>query len=737
MISSNIFPAKWEINQLSVSCVRYRVLNLPTAGEIRAELLKRVARKAKNAVGLPVGDLATIEGNFLLVPQITGREVEVPEIIDAYPLKKEDEVDLSQFPYVFRDLLFDFARDQLENYGFWRSTYNTYYEYAPEMVVEDKVSIYRGFWFRFDFLQGRFFLTVDPVCTLTNYFNLWEQISQESLSVVKKKMEKGDGERVLQRHYTSKRKSICRIHAISQELPVTKKSFKDKFGRLVGVKENIQRFDPALANSVSDDEPTVLVTYDGKNIYHTAASLLWDILLTDEVPRQVRGVVRPEVYLSAPRRRKLTQKYRAYLSEIKLLDKTIVGFKDGPISSKDLICDVFEPPTLRFGEVDLEPKVEELSGFKKRSLRKHGPAKKIEITKNVILVHPFLPAPIVSGLISDLKSVARNYFKIRLPYIYQWRYEDALGDEAKRAIRTRYRRFKSRIEGAMVVIEKEDDPKYFFFKDLFQDVPTQMITKKAVESKFNLPPGRMGRYWNTILNTSSGLLTKMGARPWILGKPLAYDCYAGIEVGEGGVFCHFYIYDKHCRNVGVEPWRPQKGEAVSAKNVSEALINSIGKIIEGKINSLVVHRDGRLTISEKQGIKEATVALMKTGKLAENPVVVGLNIKKRVPFRLYEVGDKEEACKVGSYMILDDRQAIVATTGLPLHKQGMAKPILLEMEPFLGEVSIETVSRDVYDLSHMNWGSILSKYKLPITVAFAEKQTPLAKRGIPTKFLPI
>lgn len=229
----------------------------------------------------------------------------------------------------------------------------------------------------------------------------------------------------------------------------------------------------------------------------------------------------------------------------------------------------------------------------------------------------------------------------------------------------------------------------------------------------------------------------MGARPWVLGEPLTHDSFIGIEVGEGGIFCNFYVYDKYCRNVGVEPWKPQKGEAVSAQNVSEALVNSIEKVFEEKINSLVVHRDGRLTNSEKQGIREAIVELIKMGKLSETPMVIGVNIKKRVPFRLYEVSDKEEGCKVGSYMILDDRQAIVATTGLPLQKQGLAEPILVEIEPFMGDTSIETVLREIYYLSHMNWGSILSKYKLPITVAFAEKQTPLAKKGIPTKFLPI
>jgi len=736
LIYSNIFPAKEEISKLSIPCTKYRVLNLPTSEELRSKSLKGVARRAGTIVGFPVGDAITTEGAFLLVPELSKKQKQLPELIDAYPLKEEDKADLSNFPYTFRDMLFDFARNQLESYGFWRGAYNTYYEYAPEKTINNVVSIYRGLWFRFDLVKSRFFLTVDPVCTLTSCLSLWEQISKEGFQVVKKKMEKGGGQRVLQRHYTAKKKSICRIHSISQELSVSKKSFKDKQGRLVSVKENIQKCDPILAGEISDDEPTVLLTYDGKKIYHTAPSLLWDILLTNEVPIEVRDIVKREVYLAASVRRKLTQKYRAYLSEIKVADKSLVSFKDNCLSSKDFKCEIFEPPSLRFGEQNLKPKLEELRGFKKKSLRNHGPAKKIEIAKSLIIVHPFLPMDIVSGLISDFKKIARNYFKMRLPYIHQWKYNDVLDEDTKRSLFDRYKRFKSRIEGAIVVIEKED-PKYFFFKELFQDIPTQMITKETIEVKFSLPPEKMGKYWNKILNACSGLLTKMGVRPWILGDPLTYECYAGLEVGEGDVFCHFYVYDKHCQTVGVEPWRPQKGEAVSARNVSEALKNSVEKVIAGKINSLVVHRDGRLTNSEKQGIKEAVNELMKKGKLSDNPIVVGVNIKKAVPFRFYDVTDKEEGCKVGTYMILNDKQAIVATTGVPLLRQGTAKPILIEIEPILGDASIESIAQDVYNLSHMNWGSILMKLKLPITIAFAEKQTPMAQKGIPTRFLPI
>ncbi|MGB9777990.1 MAG: hypothetical protein ACPLW8_01175 [Candidatus Bathyarchaeales archaeon] len=154
MIYSNIFPAKEEISKLSIPCIKYRVLNLPTSEELRSKSLKVVARRAGVIVGFPVGDAITKEGAFLLVLELREKQKKLPELIDAYPLKEEGKADLSDFPYTFRDMLFDFARNQLESYGFWHGAYNTYYEYTPEKTVDNKVSIYRGLWFRFDFIQN-------------------------------------------------------------------------------------------------------------------------------------------------------------------------------------------------------------------------------------------------------------------------------------------------------------------------------------------------------------------------------------------------------------------------------------------------------------------------------------------------------------------------------------------------------------------------------------------------------
>ena len=52
-----------------------------------------------------------------------------------------------------------------------------------------------------------------------------------------------------------------------------------------------------------------------------------------------------------------------------------------------------------------------------------------------------------------------------------------------------------------------------------------------------------------------------------------------------------------------------------------------------------------------------------------------VNIKKNVPFRLYDAeGKQHSGCKIGSYLILDEHNGIIANSGAPLLRQGMARP---------------------------------------------------------------
>jgi hypothetical protein len=71
--------------------------------------------------------------------------------------------------------------------------------------------------------------------------------------------------------------------------------------------------------------------------------------------------------------------------------------------------------------------------------------------------------------------------------------------------------------------------------------------------------------------------------------------------------------------------------------------------------------------------------LLSNGSMTSDGKITCVNVKKTVPFRLYDSQGKQQSeCKIGSYLILDDHNGIIANSGAPLLRQGMARPILVE-----------------------------------------------------------
>lgn len=186
-----------------------------------------------------------------------------------------------------------------------------------------------------------------------------------------------------------------------------------------------------------------------------------------------------------------------------------------------------------------------------------------------------------------------------------------------------------------------------------------------------------------------------------------------------------------------EEWRPQRGEEADPSELRRILVNAI-KRYKNHIESLVVHRDGEFRENELKGIELVREELISNKAMSKDLQVVCVNIKKAVPFRLYQIENKRErGCEVGSYLVLDDHNVILATTGAPLLKQGLARPILLELVSPFDQANIAEVMRDVYKLSFMHWGSIMIKMKLPATLRYADALTPFALMSITTRGVPL
>jgi argonaute-like protein implicated in RNA metabolism and viral defense len=182
---------------------------------------------------------------------------------------------------------------------------------------------------------------------------------------------------------------------------------------------------------------------------------------------------------------------------------------------------------------------------------------------------------------------------------------------------------------------------------------------------------------------------------------------------------------------------PQRAEEIDPLELKRTVVNAVQECKE-HVNSMVFHRDGEFTSKEIQGVELVRTELIKNGLMNENSNITCVNVKKGVPYRLYEVlKNQQRGCRIGSYLILDAHTGIITTSGAPLLRQGMAQPLLIELVSPFDKADIKTVIQDIYHLSFIHWGSMLSKMKLPATLKYADALTPFALRNIRITGVPL
>lgn len=520
---SNIFPSKKTLQEQNYLVDRYRVDHVPK-DDFYFINLSDVIEKISRQLGTLVIPYAPRENDYALALEPTIKR-DFPGIKYPVTLIKQNEP-LLKYPQQAREFHYEATRRNLESHGMWRYTYNRYFEYYPEKTI-DGHEIYRGFCFRYDLIGDKIHVTIDPLTKVTTQSTVWELIS---------KLGREEAKRKLTERYvlaTQERgKGIYQIVRICFETNVNDEcitignsvySIKGYFKRPRGRIE--------LADMISDDECVIIVRRKrGAKELNMAPSLLKLVLRTEDFPKErtLRQELSNEVYLSAERRRLLTQKFLMLLNPLLLTARRSIEFDAQEISEASKEAGILPPPSLRFGiSSPVFPDISDYGDFMKSSLRRYGPAQKATFSNNRLLI--VYPSAIVKGIINnfydDCKWTARTFFKTYLPdrpVLYNYPEVD---------VRKEYESFKEDIDSVIAVIQHEGETRtYLDFKQWF-DRPNQVITYRVMDEKYRLPKERMGRYHNLILNVCAGILGKMGGRPWILHEKLSADFYIGLDVG--------------------------------------------------------------------------------------------------------------------------------------------------------------------------------------------------------------
>lgn len=215
--------------------------------------------------------------------------------------------------------------------------------------------------------------------------------------------------------------------------------------------------------------------------------------------------------------------------------------------------------------------------------------------------------------------------------------------------------------------------------------------------------------------------------PFVLAQADQGTVTVGIDV-KAHVAGFTFVYDGG-RRLHTEFENSQQKERLDAAQLDRVLQENLQLEFEHRqsaLQSLVVHRDGKLFDQEEQGIQRAVGALKESGVLAPEAAVNLLEIRKtsRTPLRLFDriqgKGGRRFWAnpRIGSYLMLPDDLAYLSTTGHPFKRPGTANP--LQVNQTYGDRPFADVLEELYRLTHLTWTKPDDCSRVPITLRLTD-----------------
>jgi len=238
-----------------------------------------------------------------------------------------------------------------------------------------------------------------------------------------------------------------------------------------------------------------------------------------------------------------------------------------------------------------------------------------------------------------------------------------------------------------------------------------------------------------LQNLALAVFTEVGGKPWVLSN-LNHDLHIGIDLLYGNVGYHFFygtggrLVD---RQFGEYISKGRMKEAIKKPELQKRLTEFIKTIVvdEGhKINSMIIHRDGRWWPSESSALQQTIKKLKEENILPENFSCAVVEIRKNhLPVRLFTAVEEKDRKFLqnpifGTYLILDKKRVILSTTGRPGewdNRRKTANNLLLEIVETIGDIKIQDIAEDAYHLSHLNWNAPNIEIALPVTIRWTDE----------------
>jgi len=212
--------------------------------------------------------------------------------------------------------------------------------------------------------------------------------------------------------------------------------------------------------------------------------------------------------------------------------------------------------------------------------------------------------------------------------------------------------------------------------------------------------------------------------PFVLKTSLNADLTIGIDVKNK--MAGFTVAHKNGADITFYPSISDQKERLGRSHIHTKIIEIVTneqKLSPSNIKNIVVHRQGTLFSSEKEGILQALNKVASVGLIPRDYQCTFVEIRStsKVPFRLFDIETVPAIQKemvynptTGTYVPLSENESFVCNTGPPYEHRGTTKPLhIIKVE---GPLSVEKVSEDIFFLANLTWTKIDDCSRLPITI---------------------
>lgn len=286
---------------------------------------------------------------------------------------------------------------------------------------------------------------------------------------------------------------------------------------------------------------------------------------------------------------------------------------------------------------------------------------------------------------------------------------------------------------ALLVLPERAKPDLhnYIKKSLWPHLQFQCAMARKIQSYYVLGrngawqpmPNRERQLGSYVRNCALGMMVVNRKWAWALASPLHYDAYVGIDVLHGMAGLTF-VYD-HGRHIYFHDYKGRQQERLTTAQLRDILVTRLRADLGHlglRPRSLVIHRDGHLFPSERDGLRAAMAILMREGVLPPDAVIGAVDIRKDTMdhLRIAE-GTCLERCDnptVGSAHVLGACEGIICTTGHPFRFPGTAQPLAVRIVE--GELEIGAVLEDIFALSQPVFTAPDKCARLPLTIKLAD-----------------